>query len=53
MHRELSTGKWAQMNFMEQLANVGSEVSRASRWKMKNNEIRYFYPFAFAARKNL
>jgi hypothetical protein len=38
VHRELNAGKWAQMNFMEQLANVGSEVSRASRWKMKNNE---------------
>jgi len=39
IHRELNDGKWAQMNLMEQLANVGSEVSRASTWKKKKNEI--------------
>ena len=39
IHRELNDGKWAQMNLMEQLANVGSEVSRASKWKKKENEI--------------
>jgi len=39
IHRELASGKWAQMSFMEQLANVGSEVSRASKWKKKENDI--------------
>jgi hypothetical protein len=39
MHKELHSGRWAQMNLMEQLANVGSEVSRASRWKKKENDI--------------
>jgi len=38
IHRELYSGKWAQMSLMEQLANVGSEVSRASKWKKKQNE---------------
>jgi hypothetical protein len=38
IHKELVSGRWAQMNFMEQLANVGSEVSRASKWKKKENE---------------
>jgi hypothetical protein len=104
IHRELNSGKWKQLSFMEQLANVGSEVSRACKWKMKNNSFhaqnsferalelldltishsprytatkelcrareemckhfyssnneefnkinRYFFPFAFAARKN-
>jgi hypothetical protein len=39
LHKELISGRWAQMNLMEQLANVGSEVSRASKWKKKTNEI--------------
>jgi hypothetical protein len=39
MHNELASGKWAQLNLMEQLANVGSEVSRASKWKKKENKI--------------
>ena len=38
IHRELISGKWKQMGFMEQLANVGSEVSRASNWKKKYRE---------------
>jgi hypothetical protein len=39
IHRELISGKWAQTNLMTQLANVGSEVFRASKWKKKENEI--------------
>jgi hypothetical protein len=39
IHKELISGKWAQMSLMEQLANVGSEVSRTSKWKKKENEI--------------
>lgn len=35
-HRELfSSGRWAAMPFCEQMANIGSEVSRAIRWKEK------------------
>ncbi len=36
-HKELATGRWAQMTLCEQMANVGSEVSRALNWKAKNN----------------
>jgi len=28
-HKELASGRWAQMSFCEQMANIGSEVSRA------------------------
>jgi len=45
IHKELISGKWMQLNLMEQLANVGSEVSRTSRWKMKNNEIHALNAF--------
>ncbi|NLF82455.1 MAG: hypothetical protein GX568_00530 [Candidatus Gastranaerophilales bacterium] len=34
-HKELAAGRWAQMSQCEQLANVGSEVSRALNWRNK------------------
>ena len=35
-HKRLQeSGKWAAMSFAEQMANIGSEVSRACRWKEK------------------
>jgi hypothetical protein len=37
-HRDLSKGRWAQLSFLEQIANIGSEVSRALNWRKKNNE---------------
>lgn len=37
MHKEMAAGRWFQMSLMEQLANVGADVSRAIRWKNKNN----------------
>jgi hypothetical protein len=36
-HQELASGRWATMSFMEQMANVGSEVERAISWRKKNN----------------
>ena len=39
-HKNLSTGKWQQLSFAGQLANVGSEVERAIKWKNKNNPER-------------
>jgi hypothetical protein len=36
-HRELAAGRWFQLSLMEQLGNVGSEVSRAINWKNKGN----------------
>jgi len=37
-HKELAEGRWAQMSFCEQMANVGSEVSRALNWKKKGKD---------------
>lgn len=35
-HKELKeSGKWSEMPFYEQMANIGSEVSRACKWKEK------------------
>ena len=36
-HAGLADGRWVSMPLMEQLANVGSEVERAIRWREKNN----------------
>lgn len=36
-HKELATGRWNQLSFFEQMANIGSEVERALNWRAKNN----------------
>ncbi len=36
-HKKLASGKWSQLSFVDQMANVGSEVERTIRWKEKNN----------------
>ena len=105
-HKELSAGKWHTLSLMEQMGNIGSEISRVLRWKNKDEKLfqnaalralelfdltledlrwkgrlreiararelflgalhdpqeyktsledleRYFFPFAFAARRNV
>lgn len=37
-HKELAKGKWEEMPFLEQMANIGSEISRAINWRKKGNE---------------
>lgn len=34
----MADGKWKKMPFFEQMANIGSEVSRTISWKGKNKE---------------
>jgi len=36
-HTDLVSGRWLELSFFEQMANVGSEVERAIKWKNKNN----------------
>lgn len=36
-HKDLAQGRWARMPLAEQLANIGSEVSRALNWRTKGN----------------
>ncbi len=36
-HQQLASGRWAEMPFFEQMANIGSEVARTINWKNKNN----------------
>ncbi len=38
-HKNLSQGRWSRLSFLEQMANIGSEVSRALNWRKKNNDV--------------
>jgi hypothetical protein len=38
-HKELAAGKWSKLPLVEQLANIGSEVSRAGKWQGKDEDI--------------
>jgi hypothetical protein len=35
IHREQAAGRWQELSFAEQMANVGSEVERTIRWRRK------------------
>ena len=38
-HRDLAAGRWHELSLAEQLGNVGSEISRAVKWRARNPEI--------------
>ncbi len=38
-HKDLATGRWNQLSFLEQMANIGSEVERALNWQAKHNTV--------------
>lgn len=37
-HKELAAGRWAKMSLCVQMANIGSEVSRALNWQKKGKK---------------
>ena len=39
IHKELAAGRWLQLSLMEQLGNIGSEVSRADKWQNKDEKL--------------
>ena len=38
-HQESAQKKWQEFSLIEQLANIGSEVSRAEKWQGKDENI--------------
>ena len=36
-HQELAAGRWNELTFVEQMANIGSEVERALNWRSRKN----------------
>ncbi|MEK7527093.1 MAG: hypothetical protein AAB537_01620 [Patescibacteria group bacterium] len=39
IHQDLASGKWFTLSLAEQMGNIGSEVSRASKQENKNSEL--------------
>ena len=39
LHKSLASGKWQELSLVEQLGNIGSEVSRAFRWQGKDEKL--------------
>ena len=39
IHSELASDRWYQLTLMEQLGNVGSEVSRAAKWRGRDDKL--------------
>lgn len=37
-YKELALGRWQKFSLIEQMANIGSEVERAIKWKEKGNK---------------
>ncbi|NIA18259.1 MAG: hypothetical protein GWO79_00020 [Actinobacteria bacterium] len=37
-HKQLASGDWKKLSFAAQMANIGSEVERAIKWKNKKNK---------------
>jgi hypothetical protein len=41
LHKDLAeSGRWSEMPFAQQMANIGSEVFRAENWKKKGKPAR-------------
>ena len=38
-HKDLAKGRWGKLSFLEQMANIGSEVGRALNWRAKQNSV--------------
>ena len=36
-HKDLAAGRWNELLFLVQMANIGSEVERALNWRAKQN----------------
>ena len=37
-HKNLAAGRWKKLSFIEQMANIGSEVERTMSWRKKKNK---------------
>jgi len=37
-HKQLAAGRWQGLDFLEQMANIGSEVRRTINWKNKGHK---------------
>lgn len=47
-HKQLASGGWLELSFIQQMGNIGSEVYRAIKWFREKNEIRFQISFEMA-----
>ena len=47
-HKNLANGEWCKLSLIEQMANIGSEVERAIKWKNKGKEAIAYNAFTRA-----
>jgi len=40
-HKKLAEGRWFELSFFEQMANIGSEVERAILWRDKKKKYSF------------
>ena len=38
-HQSLAAGKWFELSLCSQMGNIGSEIGRAKKWKVKDTKI--------------
>lgn len=38
-HQHLASGRWFELNLMEQMANIGAEIGRAINWRRQANPL--------------
>lgn len=36
-HKELASGRWSSLSFVEQMANIGSEIERTINWRSRGS----------------
>lgn len=41
IHKGLAGGRWFELSFAEQMANVGSDVERAIRWHQRGDKAHF------------
>ncbi len=39
IHTSLASGNWHKLSMVEQLGNIGSEISRASKWQARDKKL--------------
>lgn len=44
-HKQLAQGRWFKLSFLDQMANIGSEVERSLKWRSKGNDAYYQHSF--------
>src|SRR3990167_5108033 len=46
-HQQMAYGRWQKFTLIEQMANIGSEVFRAIKWRRKKNANKEYAQLAF------